>query len=112
VAERRHLGIQTRKPQIHLHEKAASRPSIGGSFLAVVAAVTSFARRAAKPHAWTAPIAALTIAFGIGQCIGPVLTGALSDGSNGIRYGLCLSVASSLRPPSAACQPEPSANDE
>jgi hypothetical protein len=64
VAERSHLGIRTRKPQIHLHEKAALRPSIGRSFLAVVAAVTSFARRTAKPHASTAPIAALTIAFG------------------------------------------------
>lgn len=44
--------------------KRLHAPSIGGSFLAVVAAVTSFARKAAKPHAWTAPIAALTIAFG------------------------------------------------
>jgi predicted MFS family arabinose efflux permease len=64
----------------------------GGSALAVIAAVTSFARRAAKPHAWTAAIAALTIAFGIGQCIGPLLSGALSDGPNGVRAGLWLSV--------------------
>jgi predicted MFS family arabinose efflux permease len=64
----------------------------GGSFLAVLAAVTSFARRAAKPHAWTAAIAALTVAFGIGQCIGPVLSGALSDGPSGLRGGLWLSV--------------------
>jgi predicted MFS family arabinose efflux permease len=64
----------------------------GGSVLAVVAAVTSFARRAAKPHAWTAAIAALTVAFGLGQCIGPVLSGALSDGPSGLRAGLWLSV--------------------
>jgi predicted MFS family arabinose efflux permease len=64
----------------------------GGSFLAVLAAVTSFARRAAMPHAWTAAIAALTIAFGLGQCIGPVLSGALSDGASGLRAGLWLSV--------------------
>jgi predicted MFS family arabinose efflux permease len=64
----------------------------GGSVLAVLAAVTSFARRAAKPHAWTAAIAALTIAFGTGQCIGPVLSGALADGPNGLRAGLWLSV--------------------
>ncbi len=64
----------------------------GGSMLAVIAAVTSFARRAAKPHAWTSAIAALTIAFGIGQCIGPVLSGALSDGPSGIRAGLWVSV--------------------
>jgi predicted MFS family arabinose efflux permease len=80
----------------------------GGSVLAVIAAVTSFARKAAKPHAWTAAIAALTIAFGIGQCIGPLLSGALSDGPNGVRAGLWLSVgilvvASVV----AALQPEP-----
>jgi predicted MFS family arabinose efflux permease len=65
----------------------------GGSFLAVVAAVTAFARRAARPHAWTAAIGALTVAFGLGQCIGPVLSGALSDGPAGVRAGLLLSVA-------------------
>lgn len=80
----------------------------GGSVLAVIAAVTSFARKAAKPHAWTAAIAALTIAFGIGQCVGPLLSGALSDGPNGVREGLWLSVgilvvASVV----AAFQPEP-----
>ena len=64
----------------------------GGSFLAVLAAVASFARRTAKPHAWTAAIAALTVAFGIGQCIGPVLSGALSDGPSGLQAGLWLSV--------------------
>jgi len=65
----------------------------GGSFLAVLAAVTSFARRAAKQHAWTAAIAALTIAFGLGQCVGPLLSGALSDGASGLGAGLWLSVA-------------------
>lgn len=66
--------------------------AFGGSFLAVLAAVTSFARRSLEPHALTAAIAALTIAFGIGQCIGPVLSGALSDGPDGVRAGLWLSV--------------------
>ena len=54
--------------------------------------MASFAGRAAKPHAWTAAIAALTIAFGAGQWIGPVLSGALADGANGLRSGLWLSV--------------------
>jgi predicted MFS family arabinose efflux permease len=80
----------------------------GGSFLAVIAAVTAFARRAALPHAWTAAIAALTTAFGIGQCVGPVLSGALSDGPSGVKAGLWLSVGilmvSSII---AAFQPEP-----
>jgi predicted MFS family arabinose efflux permease len=64
----------------------------GGSFLSVITAVTSFARRAAPPEAWTKAIAALTVAFGTGQCVGPVLSGYLSDGPNGVRLGLQLSV--------------------
>jgi predicted MFS family arabinose efflux permease len=64
----------------------------GGSFLSVVVAVTAFARKAARPHAWTAVIAVFTVAFGLGQCIGPVLSGALSDGPSGVRSGLWLSV--------------------
>lgn len=84
----------------------------GGSFLAVITAVTSFARRAAKPHAWTAAIGALTIAFGIGQCIGPVLSGALSDGPNGIRSGLWLSVGILIAAAiTAAFQAEPAASE-
>jgi len=60
----------------------------GGSFLSTITAVTSFARRAAPAEAWTRAIAALTVAFGIGQCVGPVLSGYLSDGSEGVRMGL------------------------
>jgi predicted MFS family arabinose efflux permease len=82
----------------------------GGSFLAVLAAVTSFARRAVEPHALTAAIATLTVAFGIGQCIGPVLSGALSDGPNGLRAGLWLSVGIlALATVVAALQREPAA---
>lgn len=64
----------------------------GGSFLSVVVAVTAFARKATRPHAWTAVIAVFTVAFGLGQCIGPILSGALSDGPSGVRSGLWLSV--------------------
>jgi predicted MFS family arabinose efflux permease len=65
----------------------------GGSFLSTITAVTSFARRAAPPEAWTRAIAALTVAFGAGQCIGPILSGYLSDGPNGVRAGLQISAA-------------------
>jgi predicted MFS family arabinose efflux permease len=64
----------------------------GGSFLAVLVAVASFARRAFKPHAVTGAIGTLTVVFGIGQCIGPVLSGALADGPSGLKAGLWLSV--------------------
>ena len=65
----------------------------GGSFLSTITAVTSFARRAAPPEAWTRAIAALTVAFGIGQCVGPILSGYLSDGPQGVRTGLEVSAA-------------------
>jgi predicted MFS family arabinose efflux permease len=65
----------------------------GGSFLSTITAVTSFARRAAPPEAWTKAIAALTVAFGIGQCVGPILSGYLSDGPDGVRAGLEISAA-------------------
>ncbi len=70
----------------------ASAVLFGGSFLAVPTAVTAFARRAHNPHHWTIAIAALTVAFAVGQCLGPVLAGVLSDGPSGVRAGLTLSV--------------------
>lgn len=71
----------------------ASAMLFGGAFLAVVTAVTNLARRS-LPAAQVAPaIAVLTVAFGIGQSLGPVLAGVLSDGPSGIRAGLSLSVA-------------------
>ena len=64
----------------------------GGSFLSVVTAVTAVARRSLQPHHWTPAIAGLTVAFAVGQCLGPVLAGVLSDGSAGLSLGLSLSV--------------------
>jgi predicted MFS family arabinose efflux permease len=64
----------------------------GGSFLAVIAAVTSFARRTFHPHNWTQAIGLLTISFGLGQSVGPLFSGMLSDGVNGISSGLWISV--------------------
>jgi predicted MFS family arabinose efflux permease len=69
----------------------ASAILFGGSFLSTITAVTALARRVAPPQAWTKAIAALTVAFGIGQCIGPFLSGYVSDGPDGVRSGLQLS---------------------
>ena len=62
----------------------------GSSFLMVVTAITSSARRALPPHRWTGAIAALTVAFALGQCAGPLLAGMLSDGSGGVEAGLAI----------------------
>jgi len=64
----------------------------GGSFLSTVTAVTVVIRRSLQPHHWTPAIAGLTVAFALGQCLGPVLAGALSEGPAGLRAGLGLSV--------------------
>ncbi|MHB1783509.1 MAG: YbfB/YjiJ family MFS transporter [Acidimicrobiales bacterium] len=69
----------------------ASAVLFGGSFLAVVTAVTAVARRSLRPHHWTPAIAALTVAFAAGQCVGPILTGVLSEGPVGLRIGLGVS---------------------
>lgn len=62
----------------------------GASFLSVVTAVTACARQSLPTRHWTAAIAGLTVVFAIGQCLGPVLAGTLSDGPSGIRAGLAI----------------------
>jgi predicted MFS family arabinose efflux permease len=69
----------------------ASAIIFGGSFLNVVTGVTSVARDVLEPRHWTAAIGALTVAFAAGQCIGPILTGAIADSHNGISVGLAVS---------------------
>ncbi|MBV9921040.1 MAG: YbfB/YjiJ family MFS transporter, partial [Pseudonocardia sp.] len=64
----------------------------GGAFVATAAAVTAVVRDAAPPHAWGRAVGALTTGFAAGQCVGPVLTGALSDQS-GVRAGMAVSAA-------------------
>ncbi len=65
----------------------------GGAFLAAVAAMTACVRRTVVPHAWTEAIGVLTIGFALGQSIGPLLSGLISDGTDGVRAGLLLSIA-------------------
>ncbi|PWU43152.1 MFS transporter [Micromonospora globispora] len=63
----------------------------GSSFMAGPTAATVLARRALPPAGWTAGIALLTVAFSVGQAIGPLVSGVLSD-SGGVAVGLWLSV--------------------
>lgn len=85
----------------------------GGSFLAVVAAVTALVRRTLPAAAWTPAIAALTVAFAIGQCLGPLLAGALADSPGGVRAGLLLAAGLlALGAIVALAQSEQSTRDE
>jgi len=65
----------------------------GCSFLSVVTAVTAVARRSLQPHYWTSAIAGLAVAFALGQCLGSIPSGVLSDGPAVLSVGLNLSVA-------------------
>lgn len=64
---------------------------VGSSMLSVVAATTTLVRKGMEPEAWPAGIALFTTAFGIGQTIGPWLTGVASDHFGGLDAGLILS---------------------
>ncbi|WP_438306944.1 YbfB/YjiJ family MFS transporter (plasmid) [Streptomyces sp. HUAS TT11] len=70
----------------------ASAIIFGGTFMAGPTAVTVLARRMLPAHAWTLGIALLTVAFSVGQAVGPLVSGLLSDSSGGIAKGLWLSV--------------------
>jgi predicted MFS family arabinose efflux permease len=51
----------------------------GATFLAVVAATTNLVRVARPPESWAKWIALFTLVFGIGQTIGPFVTGMVAD---------------------------------
>jgi predicted MFS family arabinose efflux permease/nucleotide-binding universal stress UspA family protein len=64
----------------------------GAGFMAGPTAATVLARRMLPAHGWTTGIAFLTVAFSVGQGIGPPVAGLLSDSAGGITRGLWLSV--------------------
>jgi predicted MFS family arabinose efflux permease len=67
---------------------AASALVFGVSFFAIVGSTTAFVRFNYPPAAWPTAIAAMTIAFGIGQTLGPTATGAITDALGSLSYAL------------------------
>jgi predicted MFS family arabinose efflux permease len=65
----------------------------GVAFFAVVASTTAFVRFNYPPEAWPAGIAAMTISFGIGQTLGPIVVGAITDAMGSLSYALNVSAA-------------------
>ena len=63
----------------------------GGSFMAGPTAVTVIVRKLLAQPTWTAALAALTVAFAIGQALGPLLCGYVSDATGSVSAGLWLS---------------------
>jgi predicted MFS family arabinose efflux permease len=72
---------------------AISALVFGVSFFALVGSTTAFVRFNYPPAAWPAGIAAMTIAFGIGQTLGPFAVGAISDAMGSLSYALSVSAA-------------------
>ena len=58
---------------------AVSALVFGVAFFAVVGSTTAFVRFNYPPQAWPTAIAAMTISFGIGQTLGPIVVGAIKD---------------------------------
>jgi predicted MFS family arabinose efflux permease len=67
--------------------------AFGSVLLAVVSASTAFVRRNYPATAWPSGVGAMTVAFGLGQAIGPILSGAITDLTGDLSTGLQSSVA-------------------
>jgi predicted MFS family arabinose efflux permease len=72
---------------------ATSALVFGVAFFAVVGSTTAFVRFNYPPAAWPTAIAAMTIAFGVGQTLGPILVGAINDALGSVAYALNVSAA-------------------
>src|ERR1700682_753157 len=72
---------------------AISALVFGVAFFAVVASTTTFVRFNYPPAQWPTGIAAMTIAFGIGQTLGPIAVGAVTDAFGSLSYALNVSAA-------------------
>jgi len=58
-----------------------------------VSSTTAFARLNYPREAWPKAIAMMTVAFGVGQILGPIATGAITDAMGSLSYALNVSAA-------------------
>jgi predicted MFS family arabinose efflux permease len=72
---------------------ALSALVFGVAFFAVVGSTTAFVRFNYPPQAWPTAIAAMTISFGIGQTLGPIVVGAITDAMGSLSFALNVSAA-------------------
>ena len=92
------LGVNALGAALPLFGQSAVLLSIsalvfGVAFFAVVGSTTAFVRFNYPPAAWPTGIAAMTIAFGIGQTLGPIAVGAVTDAFGSLSYALNVSAA-------------------
>jgi predicted MFS family arabinose efflux permease len=70
----------------------ASACLFGSAVIMVVASTTAFVRRNVPPGGWPAAVGVMTTAFGVGQVLGPVATGWITDRWGSLAAGLWASV--------------------
>ncbi|WP_348534281.1 YbfB/YjiJ family MFS transporter [Herbaspirillum sp. 1130] len=75
----------------------------GSVFLSVVASTTALIRHNLRTPLWAAGISAFTTVFALGQIIGPVVIGRISDGQGGLERGFVFSLATLLLGALFAC---------
>jgi uncharacterized membrane protein YoaK (UPF0700 family) len=61
--------------------------------LIAILAIAAFARLNFQPDAWPRVIALMTVSFGIGQTLGPIAIGAITDAMGNLSYALSVSAA-------------------
>ncbi|MCK1686754.1 YbfB/YjiJ family MFS transporter [Bradyrhizobium sp. 145] len=72
---------------------AVSAIVFGVAFFAVVGSTTAFVRFNYPPEVRPTAIAAMTISFGVGQTLGPIVVGAITDALGSLSYALNVSAA-------------------
>jgi len=87
------LGVATLLPVLSpsLPVALVSGVMFGAVFLSVVASTTALVRHNLPQADWARGISAFTIAFALGQIVGPTVTGWISDGAGGLARGLVVS---------------------
>lgn len=70
---------------------ALSAVVFGVAFFAVVGSTTAFVRFNYPSEVWPTAIAAMTISFGVGQTLGPIVVGAITDALGSLSYALNVS---------------------
>ncbi|MDL9999241.1 YbfB/YjiJ family MFS transporter [Variovorax sp. J22P240] len=87
------LGVATMLPVLSSAWPVAMASGLlfGAVFLSVVASTTALVRHNLPAAQWATGISAFTIAFALGQIVGPTVTGWISDGEGGLARGLVAS---------------------
>jgi predicted MFS family arabinose efflux permease len=84
---------------------ALSAVVFGIAFFGVAGSTTAFVRLNYPPAAWPTAIGAMTMSFGVGQTLGPIFVGAITDTLGSLSHALNVSAAMlALGAIASACQ--------